>query len=137
MDISRLSRKRQLNVQEQNALVEHRIYLTASYWRDNELPRALFEYGIKREITWDKSVILHLEKDFPGMPSLIGTILTDKGRFVEFELETDETHAQLRSVELWEDITEQQNFSTHNKGKGIGYGALALTVQSKLCGEPN
>ncbi|GGM19708.1 hypothetical protein ACFQDN_25035 [Pseudomonas asuensis] len=135
MDISRLLRKRQLNVQEQNALAEHRIYLTASYWRDNELPRALLEFGKKQEISWDKSIILQLEKDFPGMPSLIGTILTDEGRFVDFELETDETHAQLRSVELWEDITDQQNFSTHNKGKGIGYGALALSVQSQLCSE--
>ncbi|BAP78366.1 hypothetical protein MT1_1189 [Pseudomonas sp. MT-1] len=135
MDICRLLRKRQLNVQEQNALAEHRINLTASYWRNNELPRSLLEFGEKQAISWDKSIILHLEKDFPGMPSLIGTILTGEGRFVDFELETNETHAQLRSVELWEDITEKQNFSTHNKGKGIGYGALALSVQSKLCGE--
>ena len=135
MDIFRLLRKRQLNVQEQNALAEHRIYLSASYWRGNELPRALLEFGKKQEISWNKSIILQLEKDSPGMPSLIGTILTDKGRFVDFELETDEAHAQVRSVELWEDITDQQNFSTHNKGKGIGYGALALSVQSKLCSE--
>jgi hypothetical protein len=135
MDISRLLRKRQLNVQEQNALAEHWINLTASYWRENRLPRALFEYGKKQDLSWGKSIILELEIDFPGMPTLIGMILTDKGRFIDFELDTDETHEKLNSVDLWEDITDEQNFSTHNKGKGIGYGALALRVQSKLCGE--
>ncbi|TBU72000.1 hypothetical protein DNK06_23015 [Pseudomonas daroniae] len=135
MDISRLLRKRQLNVQEQNALAEHRIYLTANYWQDNELPRALFEYGKKKNLSWNQSIILQLEIDFPGMPRLIGTILTDKGRFVDFELDTDETHTELNSVDLWDDITDLQNFSTHNKGKGVGYGALALSVHSKLCGE--
>lgn len=135
MDISRLLRKRQLNVQEQNALAEHRIYLTARYWRENKLPRALFEYGKKQNLSWSQSIILQLEIDFPGMPSLIGTVLTDKGRFIDFELDTDETYEEVNSVDLWEDITDLQNFSTHNKGKGVGYGALALSVQSKLRSE--
>jgi len=44
-------------------------------------------------------------------------------------------YTRKNSVDLWEDITDLQNFSTHNKGKGVGYGALALSVQSKLRGD--
>lgn len=135
MEISRLLRKRQLNVQEQNAVTEHELYKTASYWRENGLPHALLEYGKKQGLSWNRTIVLNLEIDFPGMPKLFGTILTDKGRFIDFELDTDEAHAELNSVDLWQDITDLQNFSTHNKGNGIGYGALALGVHSKLCGE--
>ncbi|MGE6690794.1 hypothetical protein ACQKFE_22860 [Stutzerimonas stutzeri] len=135
MDISRLLRKRQLNVQEKNALAEHRIYMTARHWRENKLPHALFEYGKKQNLSWSQSIILQLEIDSPGMPRLIGTALTEKGRFIDFELDTDEVHEEVNSVDLWEDITDLQNFSTHNKGKGVGYGALALSVQSKLRGD--
>jgi hypothetical protein len=69
------------------------------------------------------------------MPSLFGRILTNTGRFIEFELETDNTHEKLLSVEQWEDVTNTQNFSEHNKGKGIGYGAIAMKIQNQLCGE--
>jgi hypothetical protein len=135
MDISRLLRKRQLNVQEQNAIVEHKLWLEAKFWRENALPLALIEYGLNRGLCWSHTIILDLDINFPGMCPLSGTLLSDKGRFIDFELDTDETHSTLTSVELWQDITDVQNFSTHNKGKGIGYGALALKVQRRLCGE--
>lgn len=52
MDIERLQRKRHLNVQEQNALTEYRIFLEASYWRRNGLPKALLK------VFKDKGIVL-------------------------------------------------------------------------------
>lgn len=70
MEILRLLRKRQLNVQEQNTLTEHEFYTTASYWRKNGLPHALLEHGKNQGLSWDKTIVLNLEIDLPGMPQL-------------------------------------------------------------------
>ncbi|WP_313057968.1 hypothetical protein [Stutzerimonas nitrititolerans] len=135
MEISRLLKKRQLNVQEQNAIAEYRLLSIAKYWHEHPIPPALFAYGKEQGILWSGTIVLELEIDFPGMPSLFGRILTNTGRFIEFELETDNTHEKLLSVEQWEDVTNAQNFSEHNKGKGIGHGAIAMKIQNQLCGE--
>ena len=135
MEISRLLRKRQLNVQEQNAIAEHKLFLTAKYWQEHPIPLALIAYGNEQGILWSQTIVLELEIDFPGMPSLTGRILSNAGHFIEFEIETDHAHEELLSVEQWEDVTSSQNFSEHNKGKGVGHGALAIKIQNQLCGE--
>jgi hypothetical protein len=132
MEISRLLRKRQLNVQEQNAIVEHKIRTTSLYWRKNGLPQALVIAGRVRGIDWGKSIILKLEIDFPGMPRLFGLLLSQNGRFVTFEVETDEQHQLPVDIEAWDDVTDEQNMKEHNLGIGAGYGALALKVLREL-----
>jgi len=41
MDIDALKKKRQLNVQEQNALEKHYILVSAKYLRENPIPTAI------------------------------------------------------------------------------------------------
>ena len=78
-------RPRQLNVQQQNALVEKSIRDSARYWRDQPLPVALKIYGEERGVVWDRSIVLDLDVDFPGMPRLFGLLLTQDERFIGFE----------------------------------------------------
>lgn len=132
MDIARLLKKRQLNVQEQNALSAHHFTTCAQHWRQQGLPAALLEAGAARGIQWEKSILLRLELDFPGMPSLSGQLIDQGGRFIEFELESDPDHCQLLSVEQWQDISAQQNLARHVKGIGQGQGAIALDVWRAL-----
>ena len=134
MDISRLLKKRQLNVQEQNAIAEYKLLSIAKYWQEHQIPRALLSCGEERGVSWTKAIVLELGIDYPGMPSLFGRILSSTDRFIEFELETDSTHEKILSIEQWDDITENINFSEHNKGSGAGYGAIALKVKKQLCG---
>lgn len=119
---------RQLSVQQQNLVTEERIRRSALYWRNHLLPKALVEAGSMRGVDFGSAILLKLEIDFPGMPSLFGALVTAEGRFIEFEIETDGSHSQVQSVEAWRDSTAEQNFGLHNPGIGVGAGALALKV---------
>lgn len=135
MDIDRLLKKRQLNVQEQNALVAHRLMLTAKVWLARGIPLALKNYGETKGIRWSETVVLDLEVDFPGMPSLYGLLLTHAERFIEFEIETDSTHRYVESVIQWEDVSANQDYATRKRGTGKGFAAIALQMRREiLCG---
>jgi hypothetical protein len=123
---------RQLNVQQQNAIVANGIRRTASYWRLNGVPEALKIAGLERGVNWNKSIVVDLDIDFPGMPSLFGLLLTQDEKFINFEIDTDESHKRLRKVECWNDVSEKQNTNFHNQGIGAGRGALALKVLREL-----
>lgn len=134
MNAAMSPKRRQRNVAEQNALLEARLLAEASFWREKDLPVALYEYGRANGIRWDAAIVLRLELNFPGMPEIWGELITDTERFIAFELETDETHQILRRVEAWRDITDEQNFVEHNPGFGKGFGAIAMRVHRELCG---
>jgi len=63
---------RQLNVQQQNLLVERHIRAGAEHWRTHAIPEPLKAYAESQGIRWDRSIIVSLEIDFPGMPQLWG-----------------------------------------------------------------
>lgn len=134
MDIDRLLKKRQLNVQEQIAVVANEIAITARFWRDRGIPISLAEYAKRQGICWSKTIILELHVDFPGMPRLFGLLLTQTERFIAFELDTDITHRELETVDRWEDVTAQQDYSVSKKGIKKGYAAIALEVKRTLLG---
>lgn len=119
---------RQLNVQQQNASVERSLRAEASYWRRHGVPPALASVGVERGIQWERSIVVELGIDFPGMPSIFGRLVTQDQRFIAFEIDTTD---EIR-VEQWEDITSAQNFNEHNRGTGVGRGALALRVLREL-----
>lgn len=123
---------RQQNVRQQNDSIKEDIRRRASYWRTGALPSALEEVATAQGIDCKKAVFLRLEVDFPGMPRLFGTLLTSNERFIEFEIETDETHSKVESVEAWRDVTDAQNLSAHNRGIGVGTGALAIQVLREI-----
>lgn len=136
MDIDRLLKKRQLSVQEQIAVVASEIALTASFWRDRGVPVSLANYAERQGVCWSKTIILKLDIDFPGMPRLFGLLLTQNEKFIAFELDTDITHRELETVERWEDVSAQQDYSVAKKGIKKGYAAIALEVRRELLGLP-
>ncbi|WP_202371314.1 hypothetical protein [Pseudomonas sp. MWU318] len=135
MDIDCLLKKRQLNVQEQNALVAHTLMVTAKAWLARGVPLALKNYGESKGVRWSETVVLDLEVDFPGMPRLYGLLLTHAERFIEFEIDTDSTHRYVESVSQWEDVSANQDYASRKRGTGKGFAAIALQVRRELlCG---
>ncbi|KIH80569.1 hypothetical protein [Pseudomonas batumici] len=132
MDIERLLRKRQLNVQEQNAVSAYWLMRTAKTWMGTDVPAALAQYGETQGVNWSETIVLKLEVDFPGMPRLFGLLLTQADRFVAFEIDTDSTHQQIESVDRWEDVSAHQDYSTSNSGTGKGFAAIARHVKREL-----
>jgi len=125
-------RQRQLNVQQQNALVQKSIRDGAIYWRREMLPEALKVSGEERGVVWAKSIVVELDIDFPGMPAIFGLLVTQNERFIRFEIDTDSGHQLVKAVETWNDVTAAQDLSLHNRGTGAGHGALALKVLREL-----
>ncbi len=123
---------KQENVQQQNDLIEAGIRSSAIYWRSTGWPKALFHTAEERGIDCKRSIVVDLDIDFPGMPRLFGLLLTATRRFIRFEIDTDPSHDRIESIEAWEDVTDEQNLSQHNRGIGWGRGALALKVLAEL-----
>ena len=119
---------RQSNVQQQNAHVERSLRAEASYWRQHGVPPILARVGVERGIQWDRSIVIELGVDMPGIPSIFGELVTQDQRFIAFEIDTTD---EVR-VERWADVTGVQNFNEHNRGTGVGRGALALKVLHDL-----
>ncbi|WP_338525205.1 hypothetical protein NUH87_06060 [Pseudomonas batumici] len=136
MDIERLLKKRQLNVQEQNAVSAYWLMRTAKAWMDVGVPAALAHYGETQGVNWSETIVLKLEVDFPGMPRLFGLLLNQANRFIAFEIDTDSTHQQIESVDRWEDVSAHQDYSTSNRGTGKGFAAIAKQVKRELLVQP-
>lgn len=134
MDIQRLLKKRQLNVQEQNALDAYRLEREARAWRNEGVPVALMDYAQAQGVDWTATVVLQLQVDFPGMPSLFGMLLTQDERFIEFEIDTDPAHQRVESLECWQDVSDALNHSTRNRGTGQGFAAIAKQVRRQVLG---
>lgn len=132
VDIDRLLNKRQLNVQEQNALIAHRLMGNAKHWLATGVPVALARYGESKGINWSETVILELEIDFPGMPRLFGLLLTHAEQFIAFGIDTDSAHRHVESVDQWEDVSVRLDYSISKRGTGKGFAAIALQVRRKL-----
>lgn len=123
---------RQLSVQQQNSSTEVGIRRVVAYWRTHTLPQALVEVASVRGVDCKSAIMLKLEIDFPGMPRLFGTLVTAEGKFVDFEIGTDTSHSQVEEVVVWMDSTDEQDFGLHNRGTGVGAGALALKVLREI-----
>jgi len=127
---------RQQSVQQQNMAALEALRAHAKHWRSTSLPPALIEAASLNGVSCATSIFLKFEIDFPGMPRLFGIMLTGAERFIQFEIETDVSHTKLELVDVWRDVTAQQNLSFHNPGVGIGAGALALQILRELKAEP-
>jgi len=132
MNIEKLKKQRQLNVQEQNALAKHRIYSEASSWRINGIPVGLESALMIKGVDTAKSIFLQYEQDFPGVSTDEGTVLTPEGRFYEFEMDLNTKRTEVIEFYFWEDITPKVEINEHKPGTGSTWGFLALEVLSEL-----
>ena len=132
MDIEKLKKKRQLNVQEQNTLDKFRIYREASIWRNNGIPIGLKSALEEKGIDTDKCIFLHYAQDFPGVSTDEGTVLTPDGRFYEFEMDLNVNRTEVVEFYYWKDVTSKVDINEHKPGTGATWGFLALEVISEL-----
>ncbi len=115
MDIESLKNKRQLNVQEQNALEKHYIMSAAKYWRENPIPAALKKFFIEKGIDLEKSIILDYSQNSPGCSTDFGTILTSEGKFFKFDMDLKKNKKKIIEIYEWQDITDKINLDKCRK----------------------
>ena len=132
MDIEKIKNKRQLNVQEQNALVKNTIYSEASYWRKNGLPKALKHALEEKGISIETSIILEYEQNFPGCSTDYGIVLTRNGDFYRFEMDLSNDRSELLDFYAWENINSEIEVNKNLKGTGASWGYLANEVLNEL-----
>mgnify|MGYP000622153222 CR=1 FL=1 len=128
MDIEKLKRKRQLNVQEQNYVTEYRILSEASYWRKNGLPKGLSTLIKIKGIDEEKCIVIDYMQDYPGCSTDEGIIVTEEGRFFEFEMDLSKNKEQIEELYIWNDVTESIHICKSDKGTGSSRGYLILKV---------
>lgn len=119
---------RQRNVQQQNIVTKSRIKQSAVHWRNNPVPEALRNCAKAKDVVLSESIVVDLNIDYPGMPNLFGLLLTREEQFIRFEIESERSHCDVISIDLWEDVTAEENLNSHNRGTGIGDGAIAIRV---------
>lgn len=131
-DIEKLSRKRQRNVQEQITLTKHGIKTQAQYWRQEGLPLPLIQLFETKGVDVKTSIVLWYDQDFPGSSTDEGLLLTEDGRFFEFDVDLNPERSQLVELYLWEDVSHRYEINGHKKGLGKTYGFLAMEVLQEL-----
>lgn len=134
MDIEALRRKKQLNVQQQNALTKHRIREIAERFRNDPeslpwLSMVLANNGLSslEGILVELSVIPSQGEDVAS-----GRWLTESERFFEFEILLSSQGHALQETSVWREATSEINQSAHNRGTGRSFGCLALEVLHAL-----
>ncbi len=132
MDIKKLEKKRQVNVQEQNALEKHRINREASYWRSYGIPSGLKLVLEEKGIDVERSIYLQYEQNFPGVSTDEGTVLTPEGEFYEFEMDLNTEKTKVIELYSWTNCTSNVEINEHKPGTGASWGFLALQVLSEL-----
>lgn len=132
MDISKLQNKRQLNVQEQNAVLKNSILCEAYYWRKNEIPEGLCKSMAERGIDSKKCLLLDYEQDYPGCSTDFGKVVAEDGRFYEFDIDMSTDRKKVIELYEWKEITNSIEINAHKPGTGATWGYLALEVLSEL-----
>lgn len=132
MDIEKLKRKRQLNVQEQNALLKHSIVKEAIYWRENGIPVGLQIAFAGKGINTENCILLNYAQDFPGVSTDEGMALTPDGEFYEFEMDLNKTRTEIIDFHHWENVTSNIEINERKAGTGATWGFLALQAIAEL-----
>jgi hypothetical protein len=134
MNMSKLSKKRQKNVQEQNTLTEASIRKSAVWFREShDFPRTLIVLLEKKGINLETAILSWHDRMPFGGPSFAfrGEWVTVDGRFFHYEVEMDKKEKAIERVEL-EEMTESTEVNEHKRGNGKTYGFLCLKVLQEL-----
>jgi hypothetical protein len=134
MDISRLKKKRQLNVQEQNALTENHIIETVKRFENEEQSFAWLRQLLHEKKLEASNGILVAFSVTPDQAGNVcyGIWLTSDERFIDFEVEIARGSQRILSVDRWEEKTKETTVSLHQRGTGKSFGFLALDVLHQL-----
>lgn len=136
MEINVPHKKRQLNVQEQNAFAQQAIQRSAVWFRTHlsEVPWPIREFLVAHEIDLASDV----DVDFEDMSSLglegvyRGLVVKADAQFWRWELSLDESRTSIESIGAWDDVTGQHVPNEHAPGIGKNFAFLCLEVLAKL-----
>jgi len=131
-NIEKLKNQRRLNVQEQGAVKKDSILKEAKYWRDNGVPEPLNKVFTANGIEIEKSIILEYEQDYPGISTDEGLILTEEGKFYEFDADLNKDRTELIELFSFVDVSDKFEIKEHKKGIGKTYGFVAMEVLNEL-----
>ncbi len=131
-NIEQLKNQRRLNVQEQTIVKKDSILQEAKFWRDNEVPEPLKNVFIKNGIEIEKSIILEYKQDFPGISTDEGIILSEEGKFYEFDMDLNLDRTALIELYSFIDVSDRFMVEEHQKGIGKTYGFIAMEVLREL-----
>ena len=131
-NIEKLKNQRRLNVQEQIAVRKDSILKEAKYWRDNGVPEPLRKVFTENGIEIEKSIMIEYEQDFPGISTDEGMILTEKGKFYEFDVDLNKDRTELIELYSFVDVSDRFEIEEYRKGIGKTYGFIAMEVLNEL-----
>ncbi len=133
--IGEISLARQLNVQQQNEIVFSQMIRTAKYYRQYGVASGISNFFESHGIATERAVFVEVVVDGWMMGfqyGFGGLLVTGDARLYAFELETDLSLNIIKYVHEFEDVTDQMNLSTQNKGVGKSRGAIAIEVLREL-----
>lgn len=123
-------RPRRPNVAEQNdAVSEDIVRRTDTFWdRTAGYPAALYDFLAAKGVDVSRSVLVSVSTAEQGINPVCGVVLTQDGRFMDFDLDFSSDGREVVDVHAWTDETASQNLDAHNPGFGKGVGRIALEV---------
>ena len=126
-----LQRKRQLNVQEQNALRKHAI---VGFTRRLYDPKGEFGWLVELCVARTGLTTRGVLVDVASTPEqegefVSGLWLSQDQRFFDFEVMLPRQIEANPVVEKWEEVTQQTQTSEHLPGTGKSAGFLALEIR--------
>ncbi len=135
--LQRLQKRRQLNVQEQNALTRQKVLVYAQAFRAHEAIFAWVRQALVESRINPEEGILISASSVPcggGYEAGYAQWLTSDGRFYDFEVTLRLGTQALTSVDSVVEVTGKTSVSRHERGSGKSLGALALEVLAELSG---
>jgi hypothetical protein len=108
---------------------------SARQFRVHGVPLAVERFLAERGINVARSAIVSAttESYLLGFEfGFAGLLVTEQHQFFEFEVEANEDMSRVLFVHEFMNVSERQNTSRHNKGTGLGDGAIAIMVLAAL-----
>ena len=118
------------NVAEQNGAIADEIARLTDGLRERTAgyPDALYTLLAEHGILVEHSVLASVSTAEQGSHPVTGILVTQDGRFIDFDLSCDRSGKVVEDLHNWEDVTDSQNLSAHNAGFGKSRSCIALEV---------
>ena len=124
------TRIRNKNTKEQNAATAQNVLAIDDIFRGSSgFPEGVRKFLLEHSISIDNSILV----DFGKLPvccdnTFIGTVLTSRREFWEFEVELCDERPDCFNVVIWRNITSNIEVNAHCKGVGKSFGYICYEI---------